>query len=136
MPVPSVGIQPKPLACVVATSPFKKGELRNPALGKVFFDSVVGAPLSTFLLKHVQVPGKVCYVKPSAGIGVCVWQHIRYTDSKSEVNAIVEWHSVDYVIDKTDNEKIGCPVVTNRIAICEGRGRPSEVVAGREEANH
>ena len=42
-----------------------------------------------------------------------------FTDvNNEELNPIVEWQSIDYLIDKKDKEKLGCPVVNDRIAVC------------------
>ena len=38
--------------------------------------------------------------------------------NNEELNPIVEWQRIDYLIDKKDKEKFGCPVVNNRIAVC------------------
>ncbi len=38
--------------------------------------------------------------------------------TNEELNPIVEWRSIDYLIDKKDKEKFGCPVTNNRSAVC------------------
>ena len=38
--------------------------------------------------------------------------------NNEELNPIVEWQSIDCLIDKEGKEKYGCPVANNRTAVC------------------
>ena len=73
------------------------------------------------LAKHEldQKRGVACFPALNVDVLKSVLKPLEPIDANNEeLNPIVEWRSIDYLIDKKDKEKFGCPVANNRIAVC------------------